>query len=42
MIFTLLQKLSTTLQAIYEKLDTLSHRLEAFPGNALYCERRER
>ena len=36
MIITLLQKLSTALHAIYEKLDALSHRLEAFPGNGLY------
>lgn len=36
MIFTLLQKLSTALQAIYEKLDALSNRLEAFPRNGLY------
>lgn len=42
MIITLLQRISTTLQAIYEKLETLSHRLEAFPRNALYCGRRER
>ena len=36
MIVTLLQKLSTVLQAIYEKLVALSNRLEAFPGNGLY------
>ena len=36
MIITLLQRISTALQAIYEKLDTLSNRLEAFPGNGLY------
>ena len=36
MIITLLQKLSTALQAIYEKIDALSHPLEAFPGNGLY------
>ena len=36
MITTLLQKLSNALQAIYEKLDALSLRLEAFPGNGLY------
>lgn len=36
MIITLLQRISTALQAIYEKLDVLSHRLEAFPGNGLY------
>lgn len=36
MIITLLLKLSTALQTIYKKLDTFSHRLEAFPGNGLY------
>ena len=36
MIITLLQKLYNALQVIYEKLDALSHRLEAFPGNGLY------
>ena len=36
MIITLLQKVSVALQSIYEKLDMLSHRLEAFPGNGLY------
>ena len=36
MIITLLQRISITLQAIYAKLDTFSHRLEAFPGNGLY------
>ena len=36
MLITLLQKVSVALQAIYEKLDALSHRLEAFPGNGLY------
>ena len=36
MIITLLLKLSTALQAISEKLDMLSNRLEAFPGNGLY------
>lgn len=40
MIIILLQKLSSALQAIYEKLDALSHRLEAFLRNALYYERR--
>lgn len=40
MMITLLQKLSSALQAIYEKLDALSHRLEAFLRNALYYEGR--
>ena len=36
MIITLLQRISNTLRTIYEKLEALSNRLEAFPGNGLY------
>ena len=36
MIITLLERISTALQAIYEKLVARSNRLEAFPGNGLY------